>query len=902
MDSRHIGMLLLVAVLLSHGSASGQTWTKVSVDHVQVDFKSIVMTDSQRGWAVPSFGYTLYKTLDGGDTWTTVTVGSGTKNAIFFLDPQNGWVVGTGGQVHTTSDYGQSWQAQTSNTSQSLYSVYFLNLQRGWLVGAQGVARETTDGGQTWNTIATLGTSATLFDVFFLDSNHGWIMGNQLVRFTDDGVTWYAAASYPSSSYPAHRVRFFDAQIGLATMYTDAPSGCASSHADRVWRTTDAGLNWSSVLSTAETVVDFDMIDATTARAITQDGLVYTTNDRGANWQQSGPLFTWDIVSDVDMFDDTYGIIVGVNGTFLVTDDGGTTWGGRGTGTSWNITGIAFEDAQHGWYASDEGIFYTQDGGQHWTLRHSEDPCGGGPLFYNDIEVLPDGSILAVGINFMFMEAFALKSIDGDTWTMYFIGGFGSELDDVSFPDAQNGWAVGWGGEIWATDDGGESWSFQTSGTAQGLWGVHFIDSSQGWAVGDGGIIIHTSDGGQNWAPQANTGNNLRAVYMADAQDGWAVGVSGQIWRTTNGSLWAMQRSGGDMLYDIDFGSAQEGWAVGNNGFILYTGDGGASWSTQTSPTGDNLQDLDAWDATRAYAAGNSGEVIRYDSSPPPVAVAGPPQTVDEGDAVTLDGSGSSDPQSLPLDFLWGQTAGPAVTLQGGDQEQASFTAPAVCELTDLVFRLTVDNGTRSGSDTTQVTVLDVDNLPPQALIAPLAGPVDEESLVMLDGSGSTDDCGVIYDWVQSGGQAVQISDPAASLITFTAPQVCAQSVLSFELTVTDVGLLNDVDAIDVTVEDSQDLPPVADAGQDQTLDEGTQVTLDGSASSDDCNPLTYLWSQLSGPAVTISDPDLAQAQFTAPPVCGGDDLVFQLSVNPILIDALRHKVFNTMKLKQIFG
>ncbi len=53
-------------------------------------------------------------------------------------------------------------------------------------------------------------------------------------------------------------------------------------------------------------------------------------------------------------------------------------------------------------------------------------------------------------------------------------------------------------------------------------------------------------------------------------------------------------------------------------------------------------------------------------------------------------------------------------------------------------------------------------------------------------------------------------------------------------------------DTVAVTTENS---PPVANAGPDQSVFVGTTVTLDGSASSDaDGDPLSFLWS-LTGPA-----------------------------------------------------
>ena len=61
--------------------------------------------------------------------------------------------------------------------------------------------------------------------------------------------------------------------------------------------------------------------------------------------------------------------------------------------------------------------------------------------------------------------------------------------------------------------------------------------------------------------------------------------------------------------------------------------------------------------------------------------------------------------------------------------------------------------------------------------------------------------------------------------------------------------------------------PPVTDAGPNQSVDPGSTVTLDGSASFDpDGNePLTYLWVQTGGPTVTLSDATVAMPTFTAP-------------------------------------
>ena len=74
---------------------------------------------------------------------------------------------------------------------------------------------------------------------------------------------------------------------------------------------------------------------------------------------------------------------------------------------------------------------------------------------------------------------------------------------------------------------------------------------------------------------------------------------------------------------------------------------------------------------------------------------------------------------------------------------------------------------------------------------------------------------------------------------------------------------------------------PLADAGPDEIVDAGTDVALDGSASSDPENdPLTYLWIQTSGPPVTLRDTETTSPSFLAPIDISSDiDLTFRLIV-----------------------
>jgi len=100
-------------------------------------------------------------------------------------------------------------------------------------------------------------------------------------------------------------------------------------------------------------------------------------------------------------------------------------------------------------------------------------------------------------------------------------------------------------------------------------------------------------------------------------------------------------------------------------------------------------------------------------------------------------------------------------------------------------------------------------------------------------------------------------------------------------------GLLPDANPLDnsdsdpTTVAATGNQPPSANAGPDQNVNEAALVTLDGTLSTDpELSPLTYSWTQILGPLVTLSDPFATQPTFVAPFVSFSTSLSFALVVN----------------------
>jgi len=233
------------------------------------------------------------------------------------------------------------------------------------------------------------------------------------------------------------------------------------------------------------------------------------------------------------------------------------------------------------------------------------------------------------------------------------------------------------------------------------------------------------------------------------------------------------------------------------------------------------------------------------DANTPPHSDAGADQSVAEHALVQLDGSNSSDSDGQIASYRWFQTRGPQVSLDDKQAVFTSFHAPANAQ---LEFRLRVidDTGAKD-SDRVLIQVEPYTNQPPQANAGPDQS-VAPGTTVQLSSLGSADLDGTIirHKWIQTRGPIVSLADKSSPETTFIMPE---NSQLVFRLKLEDNAGAVARDIVKITSNPYTNEKPLANAGPDQSVPQGTTVVLDAAAKISDAEALKRLIITANGPS-----------------------------------------------------
>jgi photosystem II stability/assembly factor-like uncharacterized protein len=237
---------------------------------------------------------------------------------IQFVDATHGFVgitpfENTTPVVARTTDGGATWTNLSANCPSGMnYSSFWVNATTGYLSVNKDVYK-STDAGNSWTKVGSA-LYATITAMCFTDVNTGYLVGNNDLtsyKTTDGGVTWKAMGTL----FETKSMRFANATKGYA---------CGSYN---VGVTSDGATTWQRSFFAGKVFRDISVVDANTAYAVGDQGLMKKTTDGGANW------------SDV-----THNITAGIG-----------------------FNSVYFTSASEGWLTGSDGIYHTIDAGLTWT-------------------------------------------------------------------------------------------------------------------------------------------------------------------------------------------------------------------------------------------------------------------------------------------------------------------------------------------------------------------------------------------------------------------------------------------------------------------------------------------------------------------------------------------------------
>ena len=173
-----------------HSLDGGKTWQTLNVTDTG-PLSGLAIVDAQTLVAVSGFIDSIFRSTNGGTTWTSIPHapgGSWFGSVRFVPGTQIGWTVGEGGKILKSTDGGATWTLQRSALhSFNLIDVSFADVNNGWTVGGEEL--HTTNGGTTWVNQNT-GVFASV-SVYAISPTTAWIGGlAELGRTTDSGATW----------------------------------------------------------------------------------------------------------------------------------------------------------------------------------------------------------------------------------------------------------------------------------------------------------------------------------------------------------------------------------------------------------------------------------------------------------------------------------------------------------------------------------------------------------------------------------------------------------------------------------------------------------------------------------------------------------------------------------------
>ena len=323
----------------------------------------IYFLNERDGWGVTETQ--IVRTNDGGITWYNVTppdvIETGYSVDVFVLDNNHVWMQKPdfdkypyGGFLYRTSDGGITWTLFNSPFSGGY--INFLDANNGWALadlgkgaGSNAVAvYQTNDGGASWNlnyindpnhasAAESLPLGGLKYGLAPLDMQTAWIHGvvyapgtPYLFRTDDSGATWTPVTlplpqGVENSELTIEQIRFLSPTNGFITMRITSDEIKLA-----VYVSSDAGDTWSLAPTLIPGGGSADFLSANEMIVYNREQF-YVTRDAARTWSIVPPdILFGDIFSSMDFVNTSSGYVLTQDPTnhrtLYRTSDGGTTW------------------------------------------------------------------------------------------------------------------------------------------------------------------------------------------------------------------------------------------------------------------------------------------------------------------------------------------------------------------------------------------------------------------------------------------------------------------------------------------------------------------------------------------------------------------------------------------------
>lgn len=360
--------IVLAAIVLQIGSIGAAKAASPTAWQDDASLYDVRFATRRVAWACGDHG-AVWKTTDGGATWTFLSVGTpGRLASMAVVDEQRLFAAGhewntaqgrTRGVVHRSRDGGASWTKLTPDHFPPVVKIQAFDADELIVlceVDSQAPTGlwKSSDGGAHWQPIDGVEGGRWLTGWMF-SPELGAVAGRQgRISLVGDGRL--LAARLPPLGGRSIR----------AMAFADEMNGVAAGDGGLLMRTESGGVVWESVeeLPTElRDVVDFQTV------AIHGSGLWAAGAPGGMVWHQSAagrpfvphPTGTTLPIHALSFASDAHGLAVGAMGQILTTNDGGATWkAARGGGRRAALLAVrsSFDRTSlmlHARYAGDEG-------------------------------------------------------------------------------------------------------------------------------------------------------------------------------------------------------------------------------------------------------------------------------------------------------------------------------------------------------------------------------------------------------------------------------------------------------------------------------------------------------------------------------------------------------------------